>query len=170
MRQTTIRLLLGLCLALTFSAAAFCADSNRRRNHRQSAGYSGALIPGVEVTISSPSMIGGTRSAVTDEQGSYRFTELVPGVYRVTFALPGFKTLNIDGVPVAAGATRTINGTTGSGLGRRRSHRHQCGSDDRPRSGDGRRELGPAEARRTAVRTQHQESDHDDSRSVPDLL
>src|SRR5215467_7617094 len=72
---------------------------------------SGALIPGVEVTISSPSMIGGSRTAVTDEQGSYRFTELVPGVYRVSFALAGFKTLNIDGVTVTVGTTRTINGT-----------------------------------------------------------
>jgi hypothetical protein len=71
---------------------------------------SGALIPGVEVTISSPAMIGGTRNAITDEQGSYRFTELVPGVYRVSFALAGFKTLNIDGVPVSANATRTVNG------------------------------------------------------------
>src|SRR5262245_32344873 len=71
---------------------------------------SGALIPGVEVPISSPAMIGGTRSAITDEQGSYRFTELVPGVYRVSFGLAGFKTLNIDGIPVAAGATRTVNG------------------------------------------------------------
>ena len=71
---------------------------------------SGALIPGVEVTISSPALITGTRSAITDEQGSYRFTELVPGVYRVSFSLAGFKTLNIDGTPVVANATRTVNG------------------------------------------------------------
>src|SRR5438105_9734747 len=59
---------------------------------------SGALIPGVEVSVASPAMIGGARSAVTDEQGVYRFTLLAaPGVYRVSFALPGFKTLNIDG-------------------------------------------------------------------------
>src|SRR5579884_2468787 len=72
---------------------------------------SAALIPGVDVTITSPAMIGGSRSAPTDETGSYRFTLLPPGTYRVTFALPGFKTLNIDGVDVTAGATMTINGT-----------------------------------------------------------
>ncbi|MBI4473959.1 MAG: TonB-dependent receptor [Acidobacteria bacterium] len=71
----------------------------------------GALIPGVEVTITSPAMIGGPRTAPTDETGTYRFTLLVPGIYRVTFVLPGFKTLNIDGVNVLAGATMTINGT-----------------------------------------------------------
>src|SRR5262249_23111255 len=72
---------------------------------------SGAIVPGVDVTISSPAMIGGTRMAPTDEQGSYRFTQLPAGVYRVTFALPGFKTMNIDGVEVTVGNTITINGT-----------------------------------------------------------
>src|SRR5438552_368628 len=72
---------------------------------------SGALIPGVEVTISSPAMIGGTRTAITDEQGQYRFTELVPGTYRVSFALAGFKTLNLTDVPVAANSTRTVTGS-----------------------------------------------------------
>lgn len=72
---------------------------------------SGALMPGVDVTITSPAMIGGARSAVTDELGTYRFTLLAIGVYRVSFALPGFKTLNIDGVNVTVGTTVTINGT-----------------------------------------------------------
>jgi len=72
---------------------------------------SAALIPGVEVTITSPAMIGGARSAPTDELGSYRFTLLPPGTYRVSFALPGFRTLNIDDVVVPAGVTMTINGT-----------------------------------------------------------
>ncbi len=71
----------------------------------------GAVIPGVEVTISSPAMIGGSRNAPTDETGSYRFTLLVAGAYRVSFGLPGFKTLNIDNVGVTPGATMTINGT-----------------------------------------------------------
>ena len=70
---------------------------------------SGGLIPGVEVSITSPAMIGGARTAPTDESGSYRFTLLTPGAYRVSFSLPGFKTLNIEGVNVTAGATMTIN-------------------------------------------------------------
>jgi Carboxypeptidase regulatory-like domain len=72
---------------------------------------SGALIPGVEVAVSSPAMISGSRTALTDEQGAHRFTELVPGTYRVSFMLAGFKTLNIDGVEVTAGTTRTIMGS-----------------------------------------------------------
>jgi hypothetical protein len=71
---------------------------------------SGGVLPGVEVSISSPAMIGGARTAFTDEQGVYRFTQLVAGEYRVTFKLSGFKTLNIESVRVDTGATMTING------------------------------------------------------------
>src|SRR5262245_61269423 len=72
---------------------------------------SGALIHGVEVTITSPAMIGGARTAISDETGVYRFTQLTVGVYRVSFALSGFRTINIEGVNVGSGATTTINGT-----------------------------------------------------------
>src|SRR5687768_11579069 len=72
---------------------------------------SGGILPGVEVSITSPAMIGGARTAFTDEQGVYRFTQLPAGEYRVSFKLPGFKTLNIEGVRVDTGATMTINGT-----------------------------------------------------------
>src|SRR5204862_6026651 len=71
----------------------------------------GAVIPGVEVSVASPSMIGGARKEVTDETGTYRFLLLPPGTYRVSFALPGFKTLNIDGVVLTAGSTATTNAT-----------------------------------------------------------
>ena len=76
-----------------------------------------ALIPGVEVSLDSPAMIGGVRTAVTGEGGVYRFTLLpAPGVYRLSFVLPGFQTLNIDGVNLGVGATMTINGTLEVGV------------------------------------------------------
>src|SRR5215831_10650230 len=68
----------------------------------------GAVVPGVEVTVSSPAMIGGARKEVTDETGQFRFTLLPPGTYRVSFALPGFKTLNIDDNGLVAGTTITV--------------------------------------------------------------
>jgi hypothetical protein len=72
---------------------------------------SGGVLPGVEVSVSSPAMIGGARTTFTDEQGLYRVTQLPNGVYRVSFRLSGFKTLNIEGVTVGVGSTMTINGT-----------------------------------------------------------
>jgi hypothetical protein len=71
---------------------------------------SGGALPGVTVSITSPNMIGGARTAVTDEQGIYRFTLLNGGQYVVSFSLAGFTTLNIEAVNLNAGATATING------------------------------------------------------------
>jgi hypothetical protein len=71
---------------------------------------SGGALPGVTVSISSPQMIGGARTAVTDDQGVYRFTLLPGGTYTVKFEIPGFNVLNVEGVVVGAGQTMTING------------------------------------------------------------
>jgi hypothetical protein len=72
---------------------------------------SGGVLPGVEVSISSPAMIGGARTTFTDPQGVYRVTQLPNGVYRVSFKLSGFKTMNIDAITLGVGSTMTINGT-----------------------------------------------------------
>lgn len=106
-----VRVLTILWLALIFASPVYSQNQSTGAITGRATDASGALIPGVEVTITSPAMIGGARTSVTDEQGSFRFTLLPPGTYRVSFALGGFKTLNLDGVDVNAGATRTINGT-----------------------------------------------------------
>jgi hypothetical protein len=98
-----------LALSLALTGSAFAQTQTGTITGRAMDG-SNALIPGVEVSITSPAMIGGARTAPTDELGTYRFTLLPPGAYRVSFGLPGFKTLNVDGVNLQAGATMTING------------------------------------------------------------
>ncbi|HYB97207.1 MAG TPA: carboxypeptidase-like regulatory domain-containing protein, partial [Vicinamibacterales bacterium] len=69
---------------------------------------SGAVMPGVTVTISSPSQMG-VRTAVTDADGNYRFTAVTPGEYVVLFELPGFSTVRNEGVRVSLGFTATVN-------------------------------------------------------------
>ena len=54
----------------------------------RAADASGGALPGVTVSITSPNMIGGARTAVTDEQGVYRFTLLPGGTYTVSFSSP----------------------------------------------------------------------------------
>ena len=71
---------------------------------------SGGILPGVDVSISSPAMIGAPRQAVTDSLGSFRFGQLPPGTYEVKFQLPSFRALTISAVVVNAGATATVNG------------------------------------------------------------
>ena len=69
---------------------------------------SGAVLPGVTVAIKSPQMVG-TREAVTDQLGTYRFTALAPGTYSVSFTLPSFSTVVVEGVVVTANASMTVN-------------------------------------------------------------
>ena len=110
MRRTCLRLFIASIALFIAVAPAFAQTAFTGAITVRATDNTGAVIPGVEVTISSPSMIGGSRSAVTDESGTFRFTELVSGTYRVSFSLPGFKTLNIDNNVVAAGRTLTVPG------------------------------------------------------------
>ena len=71
---------------------------------------SGGALPGVTVSIASPNLIGGPRTAITDDQGVYRFTLLPGGQYTVTFFLTGFTQLNVENINVGAGVTATVNG------------------------------------------------------------
>ena len=53
---------------------------------------SGAILPGVTVEAASPVLIEKVRTVVSDGGGQYRIVDLRPGVYAVTFTLPGFNT------------------------------------------------------------------------------
>src|SRR5437867_5712562 len=69
----------------------------------------GAVLPGVTVEASSPVLIEGRRSAVTNERGQYKIVDLRPGTYTVTFSLPGFSTLKRDAIELPANFTVPIN-------------------------------------------------------------
>jgi hypothetical protein len=69
---------------------------------------SGAILPGVTVTLSGPG-VAGTPSTVTTETGTYRFPQLPPGNYTLSFALQGFATVNRPQVVVPLGGTVEIN-------------------------------------------------------------
>ena len=68
----------------------------------------GGVLPGVTVTVASPSMQG-TRTDVTDGSGEYRFPAVPPGEYRITYELAGFGTVVREGVRVGLGFTATVN-------------------------------------------------------------
>jgi len=69
----------------------------------------GAIIPGVDVSLSSVGVIGGTQQTITDERGTYRFINLVPGSYRVKVEMPGFKTVVREGININADITVRVD-------------------------------------------------------------
>src|SRR5262245_35959490 len=69
----------------------------------------GGVLPGVTVEASSPALIEGSKSAVTDANGIYRVVDLRPGPYVVTFSLQGFNTLKREGIQLPAEFTATVN-------------------------------------------------------------
>src|SRR5688572_31225419 len=70
---------------------------------------SGGVLPGVTVAAASPVLIEKVRSVVTDASGQYRIVDLRPGVYSVTFELPGFSTVKREGVELSGTFIATIN-------------------------------------------------------------
>ena len=65
----------------------------------------GGAVPGVTVTLTSPVLVAGSMSGVTDTGGVNRFPSLQPGVYSVKLELQGFRTVIRENVVVQVGAT-----------------------------------------------------------------
>ena len=69
----------------------------------------GEGLPGVEITISSPSLIRGTQSVVTSNTGKFRFVALLPGTYEIEAKLGGFNPQKKEGVRLSVGMTLTVD-------------------------------------------------------------
>lgn len=69
----------------------------------------GAVMPGVVVEASSPALIERVRSATTDDKGQYKIVDLRPGIYTVTFTLPGFNVVKRDDIEVTTQFTAPVN-------------------------------------------------------------
>jgi hypothetical protein len=65
----------------------------------------GALIQGARVTVSSPALIGGAATQITNEKGELRFPALPPGTYVLEIAMQGFAPVRDESIAIGAGAT-----------------------------------------------------------------
>ncbi len=71
---------------------------------------SGAVLPGVTLTLSSPAgTIGANQTATTDERGTFQFVRLVPGTYRVRAEIQGFRPVTQERIAVTADATARVD-------------------------------------------------------------
>jgi Carboxypeptidase regulatory-like domain/TonB-dependent Receptor Plug Domain len=73
---------------------------------------SGAVLPGVQVTITSPGLLQ-PLYAVTSDTGSFQFPRLEVGTYTVKFELPGFKTVVKEGIQVTVGFNANVSTVLG---------------------------------------------------------
>lgn len=76
---------------------------------------SGGVLPGVTVIASSEAVLGGSRTAVTDENGVFRFPALPPGTYQVRVELSGFRTVTQE-ARLQLGQTITLDAVLQPGL------------------------------------------------------
>ena len=91
------------CSLALLTAPATLAAQDSASIIGQVSDASGAVMPGVTVSASSPALQVGEVSAVTDERGEYRLTPLPIGTYDVVYTLSGFQTLKRDGIRLTVG-------------------------------------------------------------------
>src|SRR5687768_1198932 len=70
---------------------------------------SGGVLPGVTVTLTGVSLLGGPKATVTNEDGVYRLPELSPGIYDLTAELQGFQAVKRSKLQVPFAATLTVD-------------------------------------------------------------
>jgi hypothetical protein len=100
---------LVLCLgALYAMTAVLAAQDFRGRINGTVTDNTGAVLPGVTVTATSPALIQ-PQVQVTGAEGDYRFLALPPGVYELTFDLAGFQSIKRDGIRVVINQTLAVD-------------------------------------------------------------
>jgi hypothetical protein len=95
-----------LALLLSFSAAAWAQTSGSVRGEINDP--DGKPLPGVTVTISGPALIGGPRTAFTNELGVFRFPSLPVGTYSLDATMEGFQKVHVDRVDVKLDSTASV--------------------------------------------------------------
>jgi len=69
----------------------------------------GATLPGVTVTLTSPAIQVAQMTSVTGVDGNYRLTDLPAGIYKIVYELPGFSTSVRSEVQITTGFMAKID-------------------------------------------------------------
>lgn len=107
-RRTPFRLLGAVLLFATAAIGTAGAQAQSGEIFGRVTDESGAVLPGVAVTLSSPSLIT-PQTTVTTESGAYRFPNIPVGLYTVTFTVSGFAGLAREGVRIETGFNAEID-------------------------------------------------------------
>ena len=105
----TMRLIVGVGLvALFFSLSAFAQTAGTGAVTGTVTDQQNAIVPGVEVTVTNEAT-GEKRNAVSQDNGDYALSQLLPGSYRIEFSKSGFKTAVKSGLRVNVTETSRLD-------------------------------------------------------------
>ncbi len=100
---------LALLVALTLATAPVAFGQSTRGDIQGSVkDETGAGLPGVNVTVTSPALAG-SRTVTSDEKGNFRVVAVPPGAYKAAFMLDGFQSIEQENVVVNIGSTQRLN-------------------------------------------------------------
>ena len=99
-------------LALLLGASSARAQSQTGEIFGKVTDESGAVLPGVAVTLTGPILLQ-PLTATTSETGTFQFPRLDVGTYTVKFELAGFKTVVNEGIQVTVGFSAKVNAQLG---------------------------------------------------------
>ena len=99
-----MRRMLAVCALLFLVAAPAWAQRTTGAISGTVKDTSGAVLPGVTITVTGPNIVG-AQTSTTNGEGFYRFLNLPPGEYQVAFTMSGFKGVTRRGVRVGVGST-----------------------------------------------------------------
>jgi hypothetical protein len=100
---------LALCVIILLSFNAFAQSSNATIGGTVN-DPSGALVPGVSLKATNQAT-GIVTSVISNDAGAYNLAGLLPGVYKVTAELPGFRTQTYSDVQLGNAAQLRLNFT-----------------------------------------------------------
>ena len=106
-RILAVALMLQVCLVLCDSTLAQTSNGSVGGFVQDA---TGAYIPGVSV-VAANTQTGIATAVITNESGAYTIPSLLPGIYRLTAELPGFKTRVLSNVQLGANTAGRYNFT-----------------------------------------------------------
>jgi hypothetical protein len=107
--MATLRVSLAAALLALFVSSSALAQVETGSITGTVTDASGAVLPGVTVTLTGQKLIGGAQTQVSDATGGYRFDRLPPGAYTLKFELQGFKTVTRDDIRISSAFVATVN-------------------------------------------------------------
>jgi Carboxypeptidase regulatory-like domain len=105
MRVRVAALVTALLLAVTGTVRA---QSQSGEIFGKVTDESGAVLPGVTVTVTGPVLLQ-PLTATTSDTGTFQFPRLAVGAYQVKFELPGFKTIVKEDIRVTVGFSANVS-------------------------------------------------------------